>query len=77
MTDWPDIKQHISDYYIKLYQEHGYSPRSCDYGRPESQQAKFKTLSNVYPLDNSSVLDVGCGFADYADYLSSNYSNIA
>jgi SAM-dependent methyltransferase len=59
----------IADYYDGLVRKYGHDPRACDYGRAESQQIKFRVLSEVLPLANSSVLDVGCGFADFATFL--------
>lgn len=66
----------ISGYYNKLISKWGHDPRSCDYGRPESQITKFKVLSEVLDLNNLYILDVGCGFADYADYLYLTYECI-
>ena len=44
--------------------------RACDYGHAESQLIKSTVLSDVMPLSKNSVLDVGCGFADYAAFLA-------
>lgn len=59
----------IADYYDGLVRKYGHDPRACDYGRVESQKIKFRVLSEVLPLENSSLLDVGCGFADFATFL--------
>jgi SAM-dependent methyltransferase len=66
----------ISSYYDDLVNRHGHDPRACDYGRPESQSKKFAVLAGVTPLDGKRLLDVGCGFADYADYLSTHGSGV-
>lgn len=76
MDSWSEKKQQIASYYNRLVEEHGPGPRACDYGRPESQQIKFRVLSEVMPLTGKTVLDVGCGFADFADYLQSKLSGI-
>ena len=47
MSNWEQKKEAIGDYYSKLITEHGDNPRSCDYGRPESQAKKFKILSEI------------------------------
>ena len=60
----------IAIYYDTLVQRHGHSPHACDYGRVESQYAKFAVLSDSVPLQGKRLLDVGCGFADFADFLS-------
>ena len=66
----------IADYYDGLIRQYGHDPRACDYGRPESQSAKFRVLSEVMPLADTSLLDVGCGFADFAPYLQSRFPGL-
>jgi SAM-dependent methyltransferase len=66
----------IADYYDRLVRQYGHDPRACDYGRPESQQTKFRVLSDVMPLANASLLDVGCGFADFATYLEERFPGL-
>jgi SAM-dependent methyltransferase len=66
----------IADYYDGLVRKYGHDPRACDYGRAESQQIKFRVLSEVLPLANSSVLDVGCGFADFATFLEERHAGV-
>ena len=66
----------ISDYYDRLIRQYGHDPRACDYGRPESQKIKFRILSEVMPLSDCCLLDVGCGFADFATYLQQHFSGI-
>jgi SAM-dependent methyltransferase len=69
MVDWDEKKDAIAGYYKDLIKEHGHTPRSCDYGRPESQAKKFMVLSDIVTPKHQTLLDIGCGFADYADYL--------
>lgn len=66
----------IGDYYNALVARYGHDPRACDYGRAESQQAKFKVLSEATPLAGKRVLDVGCGFADYAGFLEQRFPDV-
>jgi len=66
----------IADYYDGLVRQFGHDPRACDYGRPESQNIKFRVLSEVMPLANSNLLDVGCGFADFATYVQKRFSGL-
>jgi len=65
-----NIFDQISSYYETLIDQHGHNPRSCDYGSELSQAAKFEVLSQVCSLENKTLLDVGCGFADYANFLN-------
>jgi cyclopropane fatty-acyl-phospholipid synthase-like methyltransferase len=66
----------IADYYDFLVQKYGHDPRACDYGRAESQQIKFRVLSEVTPLENRTLLDVGCGFADFASFLRGRFEGL-
>jgi len=69
VSDQPEVFADIGRYYDGLVARYGHSHLACDYGRSESQRRKFAVLSEVLPLSGKSVLDVGCGFADYASYL--------
>ena len=71
-----DPFERITDFYDGLIQKYGHDPRACDYGRAESQRIKFQVLSEVAPLENSSLLDVGCGFADFADFLQARFPGL-
>jgi SAM-dependent methyltransferase len=66
----------IADYYDGLVRKYGHDPRACDYGRLESQKIKFRILSEVLPLVNASLLDVGCGFADFATFLQGRFPGL-
>lgn len=66
----------ISTYYEKLIAENGYDPRSCDYGHPASQQIKFNVISQFCNFSGKSVLDVGCGFADFSNFLSAKFGEV-
>ena len=76
------LKQHtdpfprIAGYYGSLIDKYGHDPRSCDYGRAQSQEIKFRALSEAIPLEDRSILDVGCGFADFERYLASRFTRI-
>ncbi len=62
--------QRIASYYDDLVGRHGHDPKACDYGRRESQRIKFQVLAKVMDLRDKRILNVGCGFADYARYLA-------
>ena len=72
----PAVFGRISSFYDSLVQTYGHDPKACDYGRAESQTVKFRVLADVAALSNKSVLDVGCGFADFSSYLNERYSNV-
>ena len=71
-----DIFEKISIYYDKLVATYGHDHKSCDYGQSASQYSKFSILSNCTNYSGKSILDIGCGFADFYDFLSAKYQNI-
>jgi SAM-dependent methyltransferase len=66
----------IAEFYNRRVGEFGHDPRACDYGRAESQQRKFRALSGALNYTGRSVLDVGCGFADYAVHLTATHAGV-
>ncbi|MFK7911581.1 MAG: trans-aconitate 2-methyltransferase [Akkermansiaceae bacterium] len=69
-----DSKENIIEYYENLISKHGHDPRSCDYGRSESQLIKFEAITSATDFSSKSILDIGCGFADFASYLNEHQS---
>ncbi|MBV9862381.1 MAG: class I SAM-dependent methyltransferase [Alphaproteobacteria bacterium] len=74
---WPATLARIGGVYDGLVARWGHDPRACDYGRAESQRAKFVVLAEAMPLAGKRVLDIGCGFADFADHLAATAPGIA
>lgn len=67
---------HIAAYFDQLVAQHGSDLRALDYGRPESQQTRFRALAAVTDLTGKRVLDVGCGFAHLADFLDARFVDV-
>ncbi|WP_054031283.1 class I SAM-dependent methyltransferase [Desulfatitalea tepidiphila] len=74
--EWEDETRGIVDYYSRLLNKHGVSPRALDWGSLESQQLRFAVLADIGRMDGCSLLDVGCGFADLLDFLVSRNWNV-
>ncbi len=68
--------ERIAEFYDRRVAEFGHDPRACDYGRRESQRRKFEALSAALDYRGRSVLDVGCGFADYAGFLRERHEGV-
>jgi SAM-dependent methyltransferase len=66
----------IAGFYDELVRVHGVDARSCDYGNRASQQRKFEVLAEVGALTGKRILDVGCGLADYADFLEARFGDL-
>jgi SAM-dependent methyltransferase len=70
---WSDRRERIAAFYGGLIERHIEGPRASDYQSRETQQARFEILVQAMPLRGRRVLDVGCGFADFADYLLAHH----
>ena len=71
-----DPFERIADFYDRRVAQFGHDPRACDYGRSESQYKKFQALSDSLDYSGRSVLDVGCGFADFSSFLSQQHESV-
>jgi RimJ/RimL family protein N-acetyltransferase len=62
-------EQHTSALYNRLLDRHGHSHSALNWGSKEGQQRRFEVLAAVGDLSSTRLLDVGCGLADFADWL--------
>jgi len=67
--------EEISAFFDKRVRAHGYSPLGCDYGSWETQKDRFNVMAAAAPLEGKSILDVGCGFGDFYEYLGTSLKN--
>jgi SAM-dependent methyltransferase len=57
------------EFYSKLYDEHGDSWKSLNWGSRQSQNRRFEVLAGIAPLQGTRILDVGCGLGDLLGWL--------
>ena len=62
-------KQIINDRYSNRLQQYGDDIKTMASGTPERRQIRFDVLSQVGNMAGASVLDIGCGFGDFYQYL--------
>jgi SAM-dependent methyltransferase len=55
--------------YLQAASRHGGSFGSLLWASPRSQATRFRALTRAYRFKGKSVLDAGCGRADFLDYL--------
>jgi len=71
-----DPFQRVANFFDERVDRYGYDIRAIDYGRKENQTTRFNVLSDITNLKNKRILDVGCGFADYAEYLDERFGSV-
>jgi SAM-dependent methyltransferase len=64
-----DPFEHTRTFFGGLVAQYGGDLRALDYSGPRAQQERFEVLAAALPLAGLRVLDVGCGFADFATFL--------
>ena len=59
--------------YSQRYKELGYDVKTLGWGSIEQQEYRFlQTIKSDINFTNKSILDIGCGFGDYFDFLQKN-----
>jgi SAM-dependent methyltransferase len=64
------VKEYIKDFFSKRLLHFGDTPASLGWTET-GQQLRYEYITGLLPLDNSSILDFGCGKGDLYSYLSS------
>lgn len=62
-------KTEIIQRYRERLDKYGVDIRALSSGTEERRRLRFEVLASVGTLDGSSILDLGCGFADFYAYL--------
>lgn len=74
------LKKSEIDKVCCLYEERlknfGYHYKSLGWGSWHDQHLRFRILSEIGNLDNSFIVDVGCGFGDLYPYLRKRFKHI-
>lgn len=64
------IHRAIYNHYTELFKVNGITPAAL--GWPKGRQnLRFKVMSEIGIINNSEILDVGCGFGDLLSYFKS------
>ncbi len=77
MDNLEQISNSTIERYTKRYQLLGYNVKTLGWGTTEQQAYRFsQTLDSNLPFKNKVVLDIGCGFGDYLQFLIDNKIDI-
>jgi SAM-dependent methyltransferase len=75
------MKQDEKNALIQLYEDRfavmGYDLRTIGWKGREDQALRFEVLCDIADLTGKRVCDIGCGFGDMYDYLSSRFGRVA
>ena len=63
------VDEKLIERYSARLDKFGEDPRTLGWDKRESQQARFSVAINSFDFRGRSVLDVGCGLADFRDFL--------
>lgn len=63
------LLQDIAAYYSGKLQEHGATPRGVDWNSADGQRLRFEQLTRLFSGEDFSVVDLGCGYGAFLDYL--------
>ncbi len=77
----PEKRKRIIDRHRDALLRFGYSPNALYWSTRKNQELRFQILLEIGIPPDSSVLDVGCGFGDFYDYMQrqgieTNYTGI-
>lgn len=68
-----DNMNSIQDYFQQRLEQHGATPQGADWNSVESQEIRFEQLTKLLEVKTGfTILDYGCGYGGYADYLAKN-----
>lgn len=74
-NSWELESDRIISFYSYLIEEHGIDIQALDWGNPKSQELRFTIFEAIGQLNEASILDVGCGTADFLCYLQKRNIN--
>jgi len=72
----PEEKKKTIKRYEERLQKYGVSAQAMGWRDKEQQYMRFVVLAAIGDLNNCSVLDVGCGFGDFYDFLKGKGLNV-
>ena len=55
--------------YSQRFEKFGNDPRSLGWDTKDNQRVRYRTATDSVDLAGRSILDVGCGLADFHDYI--------
>ncbi len=74
----PKDKDRLVQFYDNLIAENGlHTPQALSWISDSTQNIRFAVLCGIGNMNSRSVLDMGCGFGDFYDFLEKNFKNFS
>ncbi|WP_339696655.1 class I SAM-dependent methyltransferase [uncultured Roseivirga sp.] len=67
-----NILSAVNDYYTEKVVKHGGTALGVDWNSKESQYLRFEQLSKVIQAQHYSILDYGCGYGEYVNFIGAD-----
>jgi len=71
-----DQRKRIVDRHRDSLTRHGYSSHALYWSSTEIQEIRFKVLADIGIEAGDSVLDIGCGFADFKKWFEKRFGRL-
>lgn len=68
--------QHAIDRFNKRLEQFGISEQSLGWGTKGRARLRYEILTSQWDLNNSTVLDFGCGFGDLFDHITDKGASV-
>lgn len=62
---WSNLSENTVNRYRSRYHIKGITPQTLGWGCSNDQETRFHTMIYNYDFNQKSILDIGCGFADF------------
>lgn len=64
------LEQEALERYRTRFEKEGQTPRALGWGCSQDQEERFRVLCEQIDFQGKTVMDLGCGFADFYGYLT-------
>ncbi|RHX78267.1 class I SAM-dependent methyltransferase [Leptospira yasudae] len=69
LDELKNIDKKLIERYSTRYQKFGQDPKTLGWDNRTNQEIRFKNASRNIVIDDKKILDIGCGFADFYQFL--------
>ncbi|AOP33691.1 hypothetical protein A0128_07445 [Leptospira tipperaryensis] len=75
LNELKNIDKKLIERYSNRYQKFGQDPKTLGWDNKTNQETRFRNAVRGIDISDKKVLDIGCGFADFHQFLLENFPN--